>query len=129
MRIIALTSVEDIGRLDSTCHTFHSASETGRPSAVEEALRLRAHASAHTVPHVLPEGWSSWTQMLCWEERRHRFVEPPIAAGGMYHSLLIEGGGRLLTCGSATLDGGRPCAPHTRRAMTGALEPPRAPTD
>ena len=81
-----------------------------RPTAslVEEALRLRAASGGYTLAAELPEGEASWTQKLCWDELRRRFGPRAVAAGGMYHSLLIEGGGTLLTCGSSTLDGGRP---------------------
>ena len=102
--------VEEIGRLDCVSHAFHG-------PVVEEALRLRAAECGHAAAAALPEGEASWTQMLCWDERRRRYGERAVAAGGMYHSLLIEGGGRLLTCGSETLDGGRPCAPPRRQTL------------
>ena len=117
VRIISLVpSVEDIGRLDCASQTFHAGSSSA-PPPVEQALRERAAAAGHGLPAALPEGEASWTQMLCWDERRRRYGERAVAAGGMYHSLLIEGGGRLLTCGSETLDGGRPCAPPRRQTL------------
>lgn len=77
-------------------------------SLVEEALRQRAAASGFPAPDVLPVGHCSWTQCLLWDERRRRFRDRAVVAGGMYHSVLIEGGGQVLTCGNALLDGGRP---------------------
>ena len=75
---------------------------------MEEALRQRAASAGYPLPDSLPDGEHSWTQKLCWDERRRRFGERAVVAGGMYHSVFIEGDGTLLTCGSATLDGGRP---------------------
>ena len=114
VRIIALLpSVEDIGRLDCVCKALHRGyvpPPPPRPQAppVEEALRQRAASAGYPLPDSLPDGEHSWTQKLCWDERRRRFGERAVVAGGMYHSVFIEGDGTLLTCGSATLDGGRP---------------------
>ena len=99
--LAALPTVEDLGRADCVCHGLHD-------DAVEEALRLRAAAAGLRVPETLPEGETSWTQKLCWDERRRRFGRPSVVAGGMYHSLILDASGRLLSCGNATLDGGRP---------------------
>lgn len=114
VRIIALLpSVEDIGRLDCVCWSLHRGYVPPPPPPmelppIEEALRLRAHAGGQPVPSSLPEGEVSWTQKLCWDERRRRFGERSVVAGGMYHSVFIEGDGGVLSCGNATLDGGRP---------------------
>ena len=56
---------------------------------IEEALRLRAHAGGQPVPSSLPEGEVSWTQKLCWDERRRRFGGRSVVAGGMYHSVFL----------------------------------------
>ena len=105
----ALPTVEDVGRVDCTCRAFHRADEPAASrSPVEQALRLRAAAAGNVLPDSLPEGESSWTQRLCWDERRLRYGERAVVASGMYHSVFVEGDGQLLTCGNARLDGGRP---------------------
>ncbi len=105
--LVSLPTVEDLGRVDCVCSALHLPSLSSA-SPVEEALRVRASAAGVALPDTLPEGETSWVQKLCWDERRRRFGLPSVVAGGMYHSLIVDAAGRLLTCGDATLDGGRP---------------------
>ena len=90
-----LARVEDIGRLDCVCHAFHASSD-GEPSVVEQGLRLRADSALLA---RLPDHERSWTQKLCWDERRRKSARfAPVAAGAM-HSVFIDAAGSLLTCG------------------------------
>ena len=93
----------DIGRLDCTARLFH----LGAPrSAVEEGLRLRAEDAGRAVEETLPDGETSWSQCLLWEERRLLARTRPVASSGATHSAFVDAGGQLLTCGT---DGGGAC--------------------
>ena len=91
-----LPSPVDIASLDCTSRLFH----LGAPrSPVEEGLRLRAEAAERAVVAALPAGETSWTQWLLWEERRLLLACSPVVASCAYHSVFVDAGGQLLTCG------------------------------
>ena len=79
----------DLGRLSCTCRNFQT--------LVGVALRQRAGLCSESDP--LPEGEVSWTQLLCWRERRRPRCGNVLAAGRM-HSAFADAEGRLLTCGT-----------------------------
>ena len=91
-----LPSPLDIASLDCTSRLFH----LGAPrSPVEEGLRLRAAAVGRAVEAALPAGETSWTQWLLWEERRLLLACTPVVASCAFHSVFVDAGGQLLTCG------------------------------
>lgn len=94
-------TVEDCGRADCLSHIFHGqmASAPSPPSIVEEALRLRAAAGSHVVADELPLTEHSWTQKLCWDERRRRTNRRVVVSSESMHSAFIDASGALLTRG------------------------------
>ena len=100
-----LPSPEDVGRVDCVAHAFHGAAafsvsaSTFAPSIVEEALRLRAASAGHTVPEQLPLREVSWTQKLCWDERRRRSRQDAAVACDVMHAAFVDAAGCLVTCG------------------------------
>ena len=97
--LIALASPDDLGRVDCVSSAFHH----GHPSAVEQALRLRARARGEDVEAQLPAYESSWTQALCWRERRLGVTRNTVAAS-TFHSAFVDTQGQLLTCGKPARD-------------------------
>ena len=85
-------SAYDIGRAACTCHAFDA-------KHVELALRMRAGLCGER-DEPLPDGEVSWTQLMCWWERRVQQQRGTILAAGQMHSAFVDAKGRLLTCGS-----------------------------
>ena len=87
-------SIWELGRAACVCHAFQK--------HVESALWQRAGLCGER-DAPLPDGESSWVQLLCWRERRRVSVsEGTIIAGGHMHSAFADAEGRLLTCGTDT---------------------------
>lgn len=87
VRIFTPLPLSTLCRLVSTSRALHD--------AIEGALRARAAL----VPETLPADYSSWIELLVWQERAADLACPPVAAGA-HHWLMLDSDGRLHTCGS-----------------------------
>ena len=133
----ALASVLDVASVYATCRGWHAPKIKEGMSLVEQALRVRAKRSGHTVPARLPAGESSWIELLCWLELRNtnggrlkilsagehysafivkNMAEPSSSTDAGAGSSLAHDGGTLLMCGSD--DSGFP-PDHGRHGVTG----------
>jgi len=63
-------------------------------------LRRRAGARGLDVGSSLPEGATSWVACLLKRDRRDAQIRQAPLAVGYEHSIFVDKGGRLLTCGS-----------------------------
>jgi alpha-tubulin suppressor-like RCC1 family protein len=97
----------DLARLAATCRWL-SRDATPSPSAigpVETELRLRAGARGLDVDTPLLEGGTSCVTSLLKRDRRDaQLRQAPLAVGAL-HSIFVDKGGRLLTCGRGILVG------------------------
>jgi hypothetical protein len=66
---------------------------------VETELRRRAEARGLDVGSSLPEGAASWVACLLKRNRRDAQMRQAPLAVGATHSIFLDKGGRLLTCG------------------------------
>jgi len=66
---------------------------------VETELRRRAEARGLDVGSSLPEGATSWVACLLQGDRRYAQLRQAPLAVGPHHSIFVDTGGRLLTCG------------------------------
>jgi len=82
----------DIARVSAVSHLFHSLAEQG--------IRLWAHERGFELP-AQPEGESCAVRWLCYYALLRESNPPARAASGHYHSLFIDGEGRLSSCGSS----------------------------
>jgi len=71
---------------------------------VETELRRRAEARGLDVGSSLPEGSTSWVACLLKRNRRDAQMRQAPLAVGLDHSIFVDTGGRLLTCGFDTVD-------------------------
>ena len=83
----------DIARVAAVSLLFHT-------SLAVEAIRLWAQERGFELP-AQPEGESCAVRWLCFAALLRESNPPARAAAGSYHSLFIDGEGRLSSCGSA----------------------------
>ena len=82
----------DIARFAAVSLLFHG-------SLAKESIRLWAQERGFELP-ALPEGESCAVRWLCYSALLRESNPPARAAAGEYHSLFIDGEGRLSSCGS-----------------------------
>ena len=83
----------DIARVAPVSHLFHA-------SLAEEGIRLWAQERGFELP-AQPEGEGCAVRWLCCSALLREANPPARAAAGIWHSLFIDGEGRLSSCGSA----------------------------
>jgi len=103
--ILSRLDIHDLARLAATCSSLCRDAPTPPPpprqiGPVEMELRRRAEARGLDVGSSLPEGATSWVTCLLKRDRRHIQIRQAPLAVGEAHSIFLDKGGRLLTCGS-----------------------------
>jgi len=102
--ILSNLDTRDLARLAATCRSLCRDAPIPPPpprqiGPVETELRRRAEARGLDVSSSQPEGASSWVTCLLKRDRRDaQMGESPLAVGHG-HSMFVDKGGRLLTCG------------------------------
>jgi len=96
-----------LARLAATCRSLCRDAPSPPPlpraiGPVETELRLRAEARGLDVGSSLPEGATSWVACLLKRDRRDAQRRQAPLAVGSEHSIFVDKGGRLLTCGRET---------------------------
>jgi len=109
--ILSRLNTRDLARLAATCRSLCRDAPTPPPpprqiGPLEAELRRRAEARGLDVGSSLPEGATSWVVCLLKRDRRDAQIRQAPLAVGDEHSIFLDKGGRLLTCGS---DYGRQC--------------------
>ena len=99
-QILTRLSVYDLGRLTRVSRYFQCSES--RP--LEEALRLKARAYGARTPAELPTNETSWSHLLSWALRRHRFHSTTTVAAGFLHGALIDNECRLFMLGVQYLE-------------------------
>ena len=85
-------SPADIARVAAVSLLFHA-------SLAEEGIRLWVQVRGYELP-AQPEGESCAVRWLCYSALLRESNPPAKAAAGGYHSVFIDGEGRLSSCGS-----------------------------
>jgi len=103
--ILSRLDTRDLARLAATCLSLCRDAPTPPPppraiGPVETELRRRAGARGLDVGSSLPEGATSWVACLLKRDRRDAQMRQVPLAVGLEHSIFVDKGGRLLTCGS-----------------------------
>ena len=93
VRVVSHCDPADIARAAAVSLLFHA-------SLAVEGIRLWAQERGFELP-AQPEGESCAVRWLCYSALLREANPPARAAGGLYHSLFIDGEGRLSSCGSA----------------------------
>jgi len=107
--ILSRLETRDLARLAATCRSVCRDARSPPPppraiGPVETELRRRAEARGLDVGSSLPEGSTSWVACLLKRDRRDaQMRQVPLAAGPL-HSIFVDTGGRLLTCGCDTVE-------------------------
>jgi len=102
--ILSLLDTRDLALLAATCLLLCRDAPTPPPppsqiGPVETELRRRAEARGLDVGSSLHTGATSWVAYLLKRDRRDaQMREAPLAVGHK-HSIFVDKGGRLLTCG------------------------------
>ena len=107
--ILFQLGTRDLARLAATCLLLCRDAPTPLPppraiGPVETELRRRAGARGLDVGSSLPEGATSWVACLLKRDRRDAQMREVPLAVGHEHSMFLNKGGRLLTCGSDRID-------------------------
>jgi len=102
--ILSHLDLHDLARLAATCRSLCRDAPTPPPPPraiwpVEIELRRRAEARGLDVGSSLPEGAASWVACLLKRDRRDTQLRQAPLAVGSKHSIFVDKGGRLLTCG------------------------------
>jgi len=101
--ILSRLNTRDLARLAATCVLLWSDAPTPPPprdiGPVEAELRWRAEARFLDVGSSLPDSASSWVPYLLKRDRRDAQMRQAPIAVGPQHSIFVDKGGRLLTCG------------------------------
>jgi len=121
--ILSRFDTGDLARLAATCRSLCRDAPTPPPpprtiGPVEAELRRRAEARGLDVGSSLPDRATSWVACLLKRDRRDAQLWRAPLAVGRYHSIFVDKGGRLLTCGSDHLT-----APVLGHAVDPAAEP------
>ena len=103
--ILSRLDTRDLARLAATCRSLCRDAPTPPPppraiGPVETELRRRAGARGLDVGSSLPEGATSWVACLLKRDCRDAQMRQVPLAVGLEHSIFVDKGGRLLTCGS-----------------------------
>jgi len=114
--ILSRLDTRDLARLAATCRSLCRDALTPPPpprqiGPVETELRRRAVARNLKVGPTLPEGATSWVACLLKRDRRDAQMHQAPLAVGPEHSIFVDKGGRLLTCGRDS--GDTPCLGHS----------------
>jgi hypothetical protein len=102
--IMSRLDTRDLARLAATCRSLCRDAQTPPPppcaiGPVEAELRRRAEARGLDVGSFLPEGATSWVACMLKRDRRDAQMRQAPLAVGYTHSIFVDNGGRLLTCG------------------------------
>jgi len=103
--ILSGLDTRHLARLAATCRSLCRDAPTPPPppcqiGPLEAELRRRAEARGLDVGSSLPEGATSWVVYLLKRDRRDAQMRQAPLAVGHAHSIIVDKGGRLLTCGS-----------------------------
>ena len=103
--LLSNLDTRDLARLAATCLSLCRDAPTPPPppraiGLVETELRRRAGARGLDVGSSLPVGATSWVACLLKRDRRDAQMRQVPLAVGHTHSIFVDKGGRLLTCGS-----------------------------
>jgi len=103
--ILSSLDIHDLARLAATCSSLCRDAPTPPPpprqiGPVEMELRRRAESRGLLVGSALRKGATSWVACLLKRDRRDAQMRQVPLAVGHEHSLFVDKGGRLLTCGS-----------------------------
>jgi len=103
--ILSSLDIHDLARLAATCSSLCRDAPTPPPpprqiGPVEMELRRRAESRGLVVGSALPKGATSWVACLLKRDRRDAQMRQVPLAVGLEHSIFVDKGGRLLTCGS-----------------------------
>jgi hypothetical protein len=114
--ILSNLDTRDLARLAATFRSLCRDAPTPPPlpraiGPVETELRRRAEARGLDVGSSLPEGATSWVACLLKRDRRDAQMRHAPLAVGYEHSIFVDKGGRLLTCGRDR-GGSRPVLGH-----------------
>ena len=93
VRVVSRCEAVDIARVAAVSLLFHA-------SLAREGIRLRAQERGYELP-ALPEDESCAVRWLCLSALLRESNPPARAAAGQYHSVFIDGEGRLSSCGTA----------------------------
>ena len=93
LRAISRCDPADIARVAAVSLLFHA-------SLAVEGIRLWAQGRGFELP-ALPEGEGCAVRWLCYSALLCESSPPARAAAGYWHSLFIDGEGRLSSCGTA----------------------------
>ena len=122
--ILSSLDIHDLARLAATCSSLCRDAPTPPPpprqiGPVEMELRRRAESRGLVVGSALPKGATSWVACLLKRDRRDAQRRQAPLAVGHGHSMFVDKGGRLHTCG-------RDCRsyPILGHAVGPAAEPP-----
>ena len=102
VRVVSRCDPLDIARAAAVSLLFHA-------SLAVEGIRLRAQERGYELP-AQPEGEDCAVRWLCYVALLCESNPPARAAAGGYHSVFIDGEGRLSSCG---------CAPSSSPALLG----------
>jgi len=108
--ILSRLDTRDLARFAATCLLLCRDAPTPPPppraiGPVETELRRRAEARGLDVGSSLPEEATSWVACLLKRDRRDAQTRQVPLAVGEEHSIFVDTGGRLLTCGRDSVDG------------------------
>ena len=92
-RALSRCDPADIARVAAVSLLFHA-------SLAQEAIRLRAQERGFELP-AQPEDEGCSVRWLCFAALLRESNPPARAAAGIWHSVFIDGEGRLLSCGTA----------------------------
>jgi len=121
--ILSRLDTRDLARIAATCSSLCRDAPTPPPpprqiGPVETELRRRTEARGLYVGSSLPRGTTSWVACLLKRDRRDAQMRQAPLAVGHAHSMFVDKGGRLLTCGSDRIS-----APVLGNAVDPAAEP------
>merc|ERR1711903_372199 len=102
-RALSRCDPADIARVAAVSLLFHA-------SLALEGIRLWALERGFELP-AQPEGESCAVRWLCYSALLRESNPPARAAAGIWHSLFIDGEGRLSSCGTAAGDDGDSLGP------------------
>jgi len=122
--ILSRLDTRDLARLAATCRSLCCDGPTPPPpprpiGPVETELRRRAEARGLDVGSSLREAATSWVAYLLKRDRRDAQMRQAPLAAGLWHSIFVDKGGRLLTCGQDSVDS----APILGHAVDPAADP------